>query len=127
MSQQRFRLPEPLTTQVANAVSEWTKGDKVRRLWQRDASLWTNSDEAQWLGWLDIVEKQIADVPKFQKFAEEIRNGNFSDILLLGMGGSSLCPEVLAKTYGQIDGFPKLHVLDSTDPQQVKAVASGGP
>ena len=116
-----YSLPDPLTKQVAETISDWTKGNKVSRLWQRDASLWTNSDEAQWLGWLDIVEQQIAEAPKFQKFAQEVRKENFSDMLLLGMGGSSLCPEVLAKTYGQIDGFPKLHVLDSTDPQQVKA------
>jgi len=114
-----YSLPDALKKQVADAVADWN--GKVSRLWQRDASLWTNTDEAQWLGWLDVVQQQIADVPKFQKFAEEVRNENFSDILLLGMGGSSLCPEVLAKTYGQIDGFPKLHVLDSTDPQQVKA------
>ena len=121
MSSNRYSLPEALNKQVADAIADWTKGDKTRRLWQLDASLWTNTDEAQWLGWLDIVQQQIADLPKFQRFAEEVRRENFSDILLLGMGGSSLCPEVLAKTYGQIDGFPQLHVLDSTDPQQVKA------
>ncbi len=121
MSQQRFSLPGPLAKQVAEAVSDWSKGDKVRRLWQRDASLWTNSDEAQWLGWLDIVEKQIASEADFKKLADEIRKENFSDVLLLGMGGSSLCPEVLAKTFGHIKDFPHLHVLDSTDPAQVKA------
>src|SRR6266498_1618859 len=120
MSEQRYSLPEPLAKQVAAAISDWREGDKVRRLWQRNASLWTNSDEAQWLGWLDVVEQQLADAPKFQKFAEEVREENCSDILLLGMGGSSLCPEVLAKTFGQIQGFPRLHVLDSTDPAQVK-------
>ncbi len=116
-----YSLPDALKKQVADAVADWSKGDKVRRLWQRDAALWTNTDESQWLGWLDIVEQQNANVPVFQKFAREVKNENFTDILLLGMGGSSLCPEVLAKTYGQIDGFPQLHVLDSTDPQQVKA------
>jgi transaldolase / glucose-6-phosphate isomerase len=121
MSEQRYSLPEPLAKQVAEAISDWRKGDKVRRLWQRDASLWTNSDEAQWLGWLDIVEQQLANKAEFREFAEEIKQENFSDILLLGMGGSSLCPEVLAKTFGRIKGFPQLHVLDSTDPAQVKA------
>ena len=116
-----YSLPDALKKQVDDAVADWSKGDKVRRLWQRDAALWTNTDESQWLGWLDIVEQQNANVPAFQKFAREVKNENFTDILLLGMGGSSLCPEVLAKTYGQIDGFPQLHVLDSTDPRQVKA------
>lgn len=120
-SNESYSLPDSLKKQVAEAVADWTKGDKIHRLWQRDASLWTNTDEAQWLGWLDIVQDQIPDVPKFQKFAEDVRRETFSDILLLGMGGSSLCPEVLAKTYGRIGGFPKLHVLDSTNPQQVKA------
>src|SRR5438309_4975661 len=121
MSQQRYSLPEPLEQQVAEAISDWRNNDKVRRLWQRDASLWTNIDEAQWLGWLDIVEQQIADKQKLQYFAEDVRKENCSDILLLGMGGSSLCREVLAKTFGHIKGFPRLHVLDSTDPAQVKA------
>jgi len=121
MNEQRYSLPDSLRKQVDEAITDWSSGDKVRRLWQRDASLWTNSDEAQWLGWLDIVEKQIAKKADFQKLADEIREENLTDILLLGMGGSSLCPEVLAKTFGHIKGFPRLHVLDSTDPAQVKA------
>ena len=120
MSDQRFSLPAPLAAQVAENVKDWQAADKVRRLWSHDASLWTNSDEAQWLGWLDIVEKQIANQAQFRQIADEIKKENFSDILLLGMGGSSLCPEVLTKTFGQILGFPRLHVLDSTDPAQVK-------
>jgi transaldolase/glucose-6-phosphate isomerase len=116
-----YILPAALRKQLTDAVADWTHHDKVSRLWQRDASLWTNSDEAEWLGWLDIVEKQLADTRTFEKLSEDIRQQNFSDILLLGMGGSSLCPEVLEKTYGRIDGFPRLRVLDSTDPQQIKA------
>lgn len=118
---QQAKLPDDLAKKVTTAVNDWRAAGKVRRLWQRDASLWTNSDEAQWLGWLDIVEKQSAKLGDFQKLADEIRKENFSDILLLGMGGSSLCPEVLEKTYGRVQGFPRIHVLDSTDPAQVKA------
>src|SRR5690242_16365295 len=121
MSEKRYTLPDTLRKQVADAITDWTNGDKVRRLWQRDASLWTNTDEAQWLGWLDIVEQQIANTGEFQKLADEVRKEEFSHILLLGMGGSSLCPDVLEKTFGHIQGFPQLHVLDSTDPAQVKA------
>jgi len=119
--QQTHKLPEALAKEVAETVSDWRAAGKVRRLWQRDASLWTNADESQWLGWLDISEKQLEKKEQFQRLADEIRKENFTDILLLGMGGSSLCPEVLAKTFGQIKGFPPLHVLDSTDPAQVKA------
>jgi len=121
ISQQSYKLPDALAKDVAKAINDWRAYGKVRRLWQRDASLWTNADEAQWLGWLDIVEKQIAGKDQFKQLADEIKNENFTDILLLGMGGSSLCPEVLTKTFGQILGFPRLHVLDSTDPAQVKA------
>src|ERR1035441_7225516 len=93
----------------------------MQRLWQRDATLWTGSDESKWLGWLDIVDEQIAQHDQLQKIAKEVQNRRFQHVLLLGMGGSSLCPEVLRKTFGRITHFPILHVLDSTDPSQVKA------
>ena len=59
---------------------------------------------------------------RFTKFAEEVEDAGFSHALLLGMGGSSLCPEVFRKTFGKIEGFPELHVLDSTDPAQIKSI-----
>jgi transaldolase/glucose-6-phosphate isomerase len=121
ISLQSSKLPDALAKQVAQNVNDWRAAGKVRRLWQRDASLWTNGDESQWLGWLDVAEKQSECKEKFQQLAQEIRSEKFNDILLLGMGGSSLCPEVLAKTFGHIEGFPKLNVLDSTDPAQVRA------
>ena len=121
ISLQSSKLPDALAKQVAQNVNDWRAAGKVRRLWQRDASLWTNGDESQWLGWLDVAEKQSECKEKFQQLAQEIRSEKFSDIFLLGMGGSSLCPEVLAKTFGHIEGFPKLNVLDSTDPAQVRA------
>ncbi len=93
----------------------------MKRLWRKDASLWTGSDEDNWLGWLDITEEQIAHRDQLVKAAEDARNGGFRHVLLLGMGGSSLCPEVLEMTFGSAPGFPKLHVLDSTDPAQIKA------
>ena len=70
-------------------------GDKVRRLWKHDASLWTGTDEAKWLGWLDITAEQIAHGDKLRAAVADVKKENFTDILLLGMGGSSLCPEVL--------------------------------
>jgi transaldolase/glucose-6-phosphate isomerase len=121
VSQQSYKLPDALAKEVAQTVNDWRAFGKVRRLWQHDASLWTNTDEAEWLGWLDIAEKQLAQKDQFKQLADEIRKEDFTDILLLGMGGSSLCPEVLTKTFGQVLGFPRLHVLDSTDPAQVKA------
>ena len=119
-----FTGPAELATAVDAALTEWTADQKVKKLWAKDARLWTNSDESNWLGWLDIVDQQQATVDHLTTVAEEIKREGFSHILLLGMGGSSLCPEVLALTFGKQDGFPELHVLDSTDPQQVKSVES---
>ncbi len=83
--------------------------------------MWTRSDEGQWLGWLGITEDQLAQKAHLENLAAEIKQAGFKHALLLGMGGSSLCPEVLRKSFGKIDGYPELHVLDSTDPAQVKA------
>lgn len=118
----RYKLPEPLASAAAEAIEDWKARKKIRRLWQRDASLWTGTDEASWLGWLDVVQQQIAHIDDLRQLASEAKD--FSDVLLLGMGGSSLCPEVLEKTFGRISGFPQLHVLDSTDPAQIKAFES---
>lgn len=114
-------LPANLETAVNAAIADWQSGGKMKRLWNRDAGLWTGGDEAKWLGWLDIVAEQQAQHEQLQKLAKEVRARGFQHILLLGMGGSSLCPEVLQMTFGHISGFPSLHVLDSTDPAQVKA------
>ena len=109
---------------VKKNLSDWRAHGKVRRLWQHDASLWTNEDECSWLGWLNIVNDQLANVSKLNEFANEVKAAGFSDILLLGMGGSSLCPEVFALTFPQAPGFPRLHILDSTDPAQIRSVES---
>lgn len=122
LNSQLYMLPEKLDALVKASLDEWKKNDKVRRLWQRDASVWTGSDEGQWLGWLDIVEKQLAQLDVFKKVAADVKKAKFKHALLLGMGGSSLCPEVLRMTFGKIKGFPVLHVLDSTDPAQIKAI-----
>jgi transaldolase/glucose-6-phosphate isomerase len=117
-----YTLPPVHQAGLKNAVEDWKKHDKVRRLWAKDASLWTGGDESQWMGWLGIVDDQLADVGRFQRIAEEVREREFRDILLLGMGGSSLCPEVLALSFGHVKGFPRMHVLDSTDPAQIRAI-----
>ena len=88
-------------------------------MWARDATLWTSSGEEKWLGWLEIVREQQNTIARFRNFAAEVRDEGFTHALLLGMGGSSLCPDVLRKSFGTIDGYPDLHVLDSTDPQQI--------
>jgi len=122
LNSQLYMLPEKLEALVKASLDDWKQNDKVRRLWQRDASVWTGSDEAQWLGWLDITEQQLAQIDLFKKVAADVKKAKFKHALLLGMGGSSLCPEVLRLTFGKIKGFPELHVLDSTDPAQIKAI-----
>ena len=121
VNQQTYTLPQSLASSVKTAIEDWRANGKVRRLWQRDASLWTGTDEANWLGWLAITEDQITQSQNLRGIAEDVKNEGFTHVLLLGMGGSSLGPEVLTKTFGKIAGFPELHVLDSTDPAQVKA------
>jgi transaldolase/glucose-6-phosphate isomerase len=121
VSRLKTSLPETLAASVKSTIADWQSGGKMKRLWDRDASLWTGEDEAKWLGWVDIVDQQIAQHDTLQKFAKEVQTRGFQHILLLGMGGSSLCPEVLRMTFGRIPHFPELHVLDSTDPAQVKA------
>ena len=121
MSRLKTSLPESLAATVKSTIADWQSGGKVKRLWDRDASLWTGDDESKWLGWLDIVDEQLAQHDALQKFAKDVHTRGFEHVLLLGMGGSSLCPEVLAMTFGRIPHCPALHVLDSTDPAQVKA------
>src|ERR1017187_4249847 len=122
VNRQSASLPADLDTAVKKNLNDWRAAGKVRRLWQGDASLWTGDDEANWLGWLGITDEQLAGTAKLSDLANEVRSAGFSDILLLGMGGSSLCPEVLALTFAQTPGFPRLHILDSTDPAQIRSV-----
>ena len=122
VNRQTCTLPEELSNAVAASLEDWRKNNKAARLWQKDASLWTRTDESNWLGWLHIVDQQLAHVDAFKRIAEDVQKARFKHALLLGMGGSSLCPEVLRMTFGKIKGFPELHVLDSTDPAQIKSI-----
>jgi transaldolase/glucose-6-phosphate isomerase len=117
---QRLALGEELGKAVSKGTEAWRASAKIRRLWQKDKSVWTGDDENKWLGWLDSPAK--ADIADYEDYAQRVRGQNFTDAIVLGMGGSSLGPEVLAETFARKDGFPKLHVLDSTDPDQVRAM-----
>ena len=116
------QLPQPLRGAVDDAASAWDAAESTTRLWARDATLWTNGDEGRWLGWLSAPSDAVKTVAPLEAFAAEVRADGFSDVLLLGMGGSSLCPEVLAESFGPQPGSPRLHVLDSTDPVQVTSL-----
>ena len=116
LNQITYSLPENLQKVVRQTMDDWKKEDKIFRVWSKDASVWTDDDEGKWLGWLDVVEDELNDAEKYAEIAEDTKD--FSDIVLLGMGGSSLCPEVLAETFGK----KQFHILDSTVPAQIKTL-----
>jgi len=119
-----YKLPPDLSEAVKGVLDDWRKEGKARRLWAGDASLWTNTDEAKWLGWLNVVDAELKDVGRLESFAADIKRTGFTDAVLLGMGGSSLGPEVLGQTFGPGAGFPQLRILDSTDPAQIRHLES---
>jgi transaldolase/glucose-6-phosphate isomerase len=120
LDRQALVLGSRIGKEVEKATEDWRASAKIRRLWQRDKSVWTGTDEHKWLGWLN--SPAAADIADYQDFAQRVKGQNFTDAVVLGMGGSSLGPEVLAETFARKPGFPKLHVLDSTDPAQVRAM-----
>jgi len=111
-----------MKTAVAAEMEAWRKQGRIRRLWAADKWLWTGADEDQWLGWLPVVRQEAADVKALRDFAVTVQRRDFTDVVLLGMGGSSLGPEVLALTFGAQPGWPRFHMLDSTDPAEVAAI-----
>jgi transaldolase / glucose-6-phosphate isomerase len=119
-----WEFSAPLTQAVQSTLKDWQAGNKMARLWRGDPSLWTGEDEDKWVGWLPIVEDQLAHLKQLNDAATDAAQAGFTHALLLGMGGSSLCPEVLKITYGKQPGHPELHVLDSTDPAQIKSIES---
>jgi len=114
-----------LQPKVDQRVAALQKEDAPRRLWAKDSTLWT-SDPAKReeirdrLGWLSVGEKMAERETEFRQLARDART--YSDVVLLGMGGSSLCPDVLRNTFGSTKGHPKLHVLDTTDPATIIGV-----
>src|SRR4029078_7974985 len=120
IDRQQFELGDGIKKAVEKNTEEWRAAATIRRLWQKEQSVSTDDDENKWLGWLN--SPAAADVADYEDFARRVKGQNFSDAVVLAMGGSSLGPEVLAETFAKKSGFPKLHVLDSTDPAQVRAM-----
>ncbi len=112
---------------IDSTLRELQATNVVRRLWANDPTLWHQDPVHQAiirkaLGWLSVAERQMGTVSRLRAFADDVRDAGFQHILLLGMGGSSLCPEVCRLTFGILRDRPELHVLDSTVPSQVKSV-----
>ena len=122
MSIPRLSLPKPLAGAVGDHLQQWRAIEGTRRVWEKDKDLWTCEDEDRWLGWLDIATGMVPTLPSLRHFADQLASEGFTDAAVLGMGGSSLCPFVLSTTFGPAKGRPRLHVLDSTDPQQIGAL-----
>ena len=95
--------------------------DVVERIWARDPTVWTGGDEAQWLGWLDEPQRMLEQLDEVLEFANEVVSaGAIDDVVVLGMGGSSLAPEVMRRTFGA----ERFHVLDTTHPKAIRALES---
>ena len=120
LNQFTYSLTQALQKDLDQELQNWKTNDKVGRIWNKDASVWTNSGEEKWLGWLEIVEQELNDLKKYKDLADDINKSDFESIVLLGMGGSSLCPEVFSITFGK----KHFHILDSTVPAQIKTLDS---
>ena len=127
MNRMAFELG-PLTDRVDEAIATAKADEVVTRIRNQDASLWKSDPDSvrvinNSLGWLTVAEDMIGVAGELTGFAESIRQRGFRHVMVCGMGGSSLCPEVLARTFGRQEGFPELLVLDSTDPDVIAAFA----
>jgi transaldolase/glucose-6-phosphate isomerase len=111
-----YSLPDEIDRTFQSQIAMSRDTNQIARIWQKDPTVWTGEDEAKWLGWLSIAGEELAETQKYLDLATDI--AKFTDVLLMGMGGSSLCPEVLAMTFGKTN----FHILDSTVPAQVKTV-----
>ncbi len=115
--------PPALHGAVEKEVVSWTAGARLGRLWQRDPTVWTGGDEGRWLGWLDVPAPDGPEVRRLEAFVSQVRRDGLVSAALLGMGGSSLCPEMLQRVFEPAGGVD-LRVLDSTDPDQVRTFES---
>lgn len=118
-----FAAPPALREAVEREAAAWTPAGRLGRLWQRDPAVWTGGDEGRWLGWLDVPDPDGPEARRLEAFVAQVRRDGFVSAALLGMGGSSLCPEMLQRIFGPAGGLD-LRVLDSTDPAGIRAFES---
>jgi len=110
---------------VEKRLKDWQTAQIGQRIWQRDHKVWSKDVQPELtdrLGWLELGESMEKEVATLRAFADQAKADGIKDIVLLGMGGSSLAPEVFQETFGNVSGYPKLRVLDSTHPAAVRAV-----
>ncbi len=116
------------TDEVEEAVSRLAENKAASRLWSKDSALWsrdsaTQSQISKALGWLDSPTVLAKETDKLKAFADDVREAGFTRAILLGMGGSSLAPEVFQRTFGNQEGFPELTVLDTTNPDSIRELS----
>jgi transaldolase/glucose-6-phosphate isomerase len=120
---QTISFGEPaLASAVAAELEIWRLARRGAGIWAGDSSVWTGSGEQKWVGWLHIAEQELADSERLQSFSAAVEQGGFTDLLLIGMGGSSLGAEVFSETFAIKPDRPRFHLLDSTDPAEIQAV-----
>jgi transaldolase / glucose-6-phosphate isomerase len=120
-------LPPELEQPVADRLRKAHDEDVVRRLWRKDGTLWAppgTPEVEDRLGWLTIAEKVLEELDDIKEFVREVREDGLTDVVLLGMGGSSLAPEVFRRSTPPSEGALRLHVLDSTEPLEVARTAA---
>src|SRR5437588_4922645 len=119
------RIPSDLQGPVAERVKTAMSENVAQRLWRRDPSLWGGPGVPEIedrLGWLTVSETMREHAPELNEFAAEVRSQGFTDAVLLGMGGSSLGPEVIRRSFGDLPDGLRLQVLDSTHPDVIRQV-----
>lgn len=130
-TKRRSLLTTPLAKQkfsanidLSDIFERWRKAGNVRRLWEGDAKLWTGADEARWLGWLGALDGVRAQLDTWSQMRTQILRDGIQQVVVLGMGGSSLCPEVLQACFAAAPQHPALRILDTTVPEQIQATAA---
>jgi transaldolase / glucose-6-phosphate isomerase len=117
-----WALPPDLEMSVRSRIADFRRQDTIRRIWAADPSVWSGADEDRWLGWLSLPTTERPSLERLARFSEELSRDQIANVVLLGMGGSSLAPEVIRSILGRSQHSPDLHVVDSTDPDQILSV-----
>ena len=127
LNHQELHLGKSLK-RVEKRLKDWQTAQVGKRIWEKDHKVWSKDVQpelADRLGWLELPETMEKEVAALRAFADKAKADGMKHVVLLGMGGSSLAPEVFQETFGNAPGYPKLRVLDSTHPAAVKAVENG--